>query len=49
MFDGRRHLAGGGLQPISEHDAKTLAWDVAAHLASGAGTVAAFWLLIKMC
>jgi hypothetical protein len=32
-------------QPIWKYDAKTLAWDLSAHLAYGAGTGTAFWLL----
>lgn len=35
----------GLYQPIWEYDAKTLAWDLGAHLAYGVGTAAAFWLL----
>ena len=41
-------LPGGGLyKPIWEYDATTLAWDLAGHLAYGAGTGATFWLLAK--
>jgi hypothetical protein len=39
---------GGLYKPIWEYDAKTLAWDLGGHLAYGAGTGAAFWLLAKM-
>jgi hypothetical protein len=38
----------GLYQPIWEYDAKTLAWDLSAHLAYGAGTGTTFWLLIKI-
>ena len=40
--------AAGLYKPIREYDAKTLAWDLSAHLAYGAGTGAAFWLLTKL-
>jgi uncharacterized membrane protein YagU involved in acid resistance len=40
--------AAGLCQPIWEYDAKTLAWDLGAHLAYGAGTGTAFWLLAKL-
>jgi hypothetical protein len=40
--------AAGLYQPIWEYDAKTLAWDLSAHLAYGAGTGTAFWLLAKI-
>jgi len=33
---------------IWEYDAKTLAWDLSGHLAYGAGTGTAFWLLVKV-
>lgn len=36
--------ATGLYKPIWEYDATTLAWDLAGHLAYGAGTGAAFWL-----
>jgi hypothetical protein len=36
---------GGLYKPIWEYDAKTLAWDLSAHLAYGAGTGVTFWLL----
>ena len=36
---------GGLYKPIWEYDAKTLAEDLSAHLAYGAGTGTAFWLL----
>jgi hypothetical protein len=39
--------AGGLYQPLWKYDAKTLAWDLAGHLAYGAGTGATFWLLAK--
>ena len=35
----------GLYEPIWKYDAKTLAWDFGAHLAYGAGTGTAFWLL----
>ena len=35
----------GLYKPIWEYDAKTLAWDLSAHLAYGAGTGTTFWLL----
>ncbi len=38
---------GGLYKPIWEYDAKTLAWDLAGHLAYGAGTGVTFWLLAK--
>ena len=37
----------GLYKPIWEYDAKTLAWDLGAHLAYGAGTGTAFWLLAR--
>jgi hypothetical protein len=37
----------GLYKPIWEYDAKTLASDLSAHLAYGAGTGAAFWLFVK--
>ena len=40
--------AAGLYKPIWEYDAKTLAWDLSAHLAYGAGTGTAFWLLTKI-
>jgi hypothetical protein len=39
--------AAGLYQPIWKYDAKTLAWDLGAHLAYGAGTGTAFWLLTR--
>jgi hypothetical protein len=39
---------GGRYKQIWEYDAKTLATDLSAHLAYGAGTGAAFSLLIKI-
>ena len=39
---------GGLYQPIWEYDAKTLAWDLSAHLAYGASTGAAFSLFAKI-
>lgn len=38
----------GLYEPIWKYDAKTLARDLAAHLAFGAGTGAAFWLFSKL-
>ena len=38
----------GLYKPIWEYDAKTLAWDLGAHLGYGAGTGTAFWLLTKI-
>ncbi len=38
---------GGLYKPIREYDAKTLAWDLTAHLAHGAGTGITFRLLAK--
>ncbi|HYY74070.1 MAG TPA: hypothetical protein VE662_04545 [Solirubrobacterales bacterium] len=40
--------AAGLYKPIWEYDAKTLAKDLSAHLAYGAGTGATFWLLGKV-
>ncbi len=40
--------AAGLYQAIWEYDAKTLAWDLSAHLAYGAGTGTAFWLLTRI-
>jgi hypothetical protein len=40
--------AAGLYKPIWEYDAKTLAQDLGAHLAYGAGTGAAFWVLVKV-
>src|SRR5215470_10747987 len=40
--------AAGLYQPIWEYDARTLAWDLGAHLAYGAGTGTAFWLLTRI-
>jgi hypothetical protein len=37
----------GLYKPIWEYDLKTLATDLSGHLAYGAGTGAAFWLLVK--
>jgi hypothetical protein len=37
----------GLYKPIWEYDAKTLAVDLSAHLAYGAGTGTAFWLLAR--
>jgi hypothetical protein len=37
----------GLYKPIWEYDAKTLASDLSAHLAYGAGTGTAFWLFVK--
>ena len=41
-------LAAGLYKPIWEYDAKTLAKDLGGHLAYGAGTGAAFWLLVNI-
>ena len=38
----------GLYQPIWKYDAKTLAWDLSAHLAYSAGTGTTFWLLTKI-
>ncbi|HXW43814.1 MAG TPA: hypothetical protein VEL03_03445 [Streptosporangiaceae bacterium] len=38
----------GLYKPIAEYDAKTLGRDLSAHLAFGAGTGAAFWLLTEL-
>jgi hypothetical protein len=38
----------GIYKPIREYDAKTLATDLSGHLAYGAGTGTAFWLLAKL-
>lgn len=41
-------LPSAGLyEPIWKYDAKTLAWDLSAHLAYGAGTGTTFWLLTR--
>jgi len=40
--------AGGLYRPIWKYDAKTLASDLSAHLAYGAGTGAAFWVLARI-
>jgi hypothetical protein len=40
--------AAGLYKPIWEYDAKTLAWDLSAHLAYGADTGTAFWLLTRI-
>jgi hypothetical protein len=37
----------GLYKPIWEYNAKTLAWDLSAHLAYGTGTGASFWLVAK--
>jgi len=39
--------AAGLYKPIWEYDATTLAWDLSAHLAYGAGTGTTFWLLTR--
>ena len=36
---------GGLYKPIWQYDAKTLAWDLTAHVAYGAGAGVTFWLL----
>ena len=42
-------LPSAGLyEPIWKYDAKTLAWDLAGHLAYGTGTATTFWLLTKI-
>jgi hypothetical protein len=38
----------GIYKPIWEYDAKTLAQDLGGHLAFGAGTGAAFWILVRI-
>jgi hypothetical protein len=38
----------GLYKPIWEYDAETLAWDLSAHLAYGAGTATTFWLVSKL-
>jgi hypothetical protein len=38
----------GLYKPILEYDAKTLAWDLSAHLAYGAGTGVTFWVLDRI-
>jgi hypothetical protein len=38
----------GLYKPIWEYDAKTLAWDLGAHLAYGAGTGTTFWVLSRI-
>jgi hypothetical protein len=38
----------GIYKPIGEYDAKTLASDLGAHLAYGAGTGTAFWLFVRL-
>lgn len=40
--------AGGLYKPIWEYDVKTLAGDLSAHLAYGAGTGTTFWLISKI-
>jgi hypothetical protein len=39
--------AAGLYKPIWEYDVTTLAWDLSAHLAYGAGTGTTFWLLTR--
>lgn len=39
---------GGLYKPIWQYDAETLAWDLSGHLAYGAATGTAFWLLSKI-
>jgi len=39
---------GGLYKPIQDYDAQTLAWDLGSHLAYGATTGAAFWLLSRI-
>jgi hypothetical protein len=38
----------GLYKPLFEYDPETLAWDLGGHLAYGAGTGTAFWLLAKI-
>ena len=38
----------GLYKPIWEYDVKTLAWDLGAHLAYGAGTGTTFWLVSRI-
>jgi len=38
----------GLYKPIWQYDATTLAWDLSAHLAYGAGTGTTFWLLTRI-
>jgi hypothetical protein len=38
----------GLYKPIWDYDAKTVAWDLSAYLAYGAGTGTMFWLLINI-
>ena len=38
----------GLYEPIWKYDARTLAWDLGAHLTYGAGTGTAFWLLTRL-
>jgi len=38
----------GLYKPLRDYDAKTLGWDLSGHLAYGASTGAAFWLLAKI-
>jgi hypothetical protein len=40
--------AAGLYQPIWEYDATTIAWDLGAHLAYGAGTGTMFWLVTRI-
>jgi hypothetical protein len=42
-----RGIASAG-RSIWEYDATTLAWDLSAHLAYGAGTGTTFWLLTRV-
>ena len=37
----------GLYEPIWKYDARTLAWDLGAHLTYGAGTATMFWLLLQ--
>jgi hypothetical protein len=39
----------GLYEPIWKYDARTLAWDLGAHLIYGAGTGTAFWVLTNRC
>ena len=38
----------GLYEPIWKYDARTLAWDLGAHLTYGAGTGTVFWLFTKL-
>jgi hypothetical protein len=38
----------GLYEPIWKYDARTLAWDLGAHLTYGVGTATVFWLFLKL-